>query len=82
MKLFRNEKELFSGRRNTIIRLFTFVLAGTVMGYLFFYFIGCRTGSCLITSNPFYSTLYGSLIGLFWGFSNKSKKDNGYYTRQ
>lgn len=76
MKLFGNERKWFSGRRKAVLQLSAFVLAGTFIGYLFFYFIGCRTGSCPITSNPLYSTLYGSLLGLLWGLSKNQKKDN------
>ncbi len=39
------------------------VITGAVIGYLYQRFIGCRTGSCPITSNPFASTLYGALLG-------------------
>jgi hypothetical protein len=30
--------------------------------------MGCRTGGCLITSNPWLSTLYGAFLGgmMFW----------------
>jgi hypothetical protein len=40
------------------------VLAGAVLGFAYYYFIGCRTGSCPITGSPYISTLYGALIGL------------------
>ena len=43
------------------------VLAGTLLGavggYLYYYFIGCTSGSCAITSQPVNSTLYGALMG-------------------
>jgi uncharacterized protein YcfJ len=44
-----------------------FTLAGAVIGavagYFYWKFIGCTTGSCAITSNPFNSTLYGAVMG-------------------
>jgi len=39
------------------------VVAGAVVGYAYYYFIGCNNGQCAIQSNPFYSTLYGALVG-------------------
>lgn len=38
---------------------------GMVLGFLYFKFIGCASGTCKITSNPIYSTLYGGLLGYF-----------------
>jgi len=37
--------------------------AGLGLGYWFF--IGCSSGSCAITSNPIFSSLYGAIIGWF-----------------
>ncbi len=36
---------------------------GAVAGFMYYYFIGCANGSCLISSNPFISTPYGALMG-------------------
>lgn len=49
------------------------VLAGGVLGYAYYYFIGCRTGSCPITGSPYISTLYGAIIGLVWTIPTKKK---------
>ncbi len=37
--------------------------AGAVFGFLYYRFIGCRSGSCFITRNPYTSTLYWALFG-------------------
>ncbi len=52
------------------------VAVGLTGGYLYYYFIGCNSGTCPITSNPWISTLYGGLIGylLFDLFKPKAKK--------
>ena len=39
------------------------ILVGFVLGYAYYHFIGCATGSCAITSKPFNSTLYGGMLG-------------------
>ncbi|WP_312195452.1 MULTISPECIES: DUF6132 family protein [Epilithonimonas] len=48
-------------------------LVGTIAGYLYYYFIGCSTGSCAITSKPFNSSIYGLVMGslLISVFDNK-----------
>lgn len=46
---------------------------GAMGGYLYYYFVGCSSGTCAITSSPINSTLYGILMGglLFSIFKNK-----------
>lgn len=55
------------------------VVIGGILGYLYYLFIGCASGTCKITSNPIYSTLYGSFMGgiIFSMFEKKSKTNNG-----
>lgn len=36
---------------------------GALAGYLYWKFIGCESGTCMITSKPLNSTLYGALMG-------------------
>ena len=43
--------------------IFAGILAGAVGGYLYFYFVGCSSGNCIITSNPLNSSAYGALMG-------------------
>ena len=40
------------------------VIVGAIGGYLYYYFVGCGTGSCPITSNPWRMTIYGAVLGL------------------
>jgi hypothetical protein len=40
-----------------------FLLLGAVCGYAYHRLVGCRTGTCPITANPYISTLYGALMG-------------------
>ena len=48
-------------------------LVGAIEGYLYYYLVGCSTGSCAITSNPFNSSIYGLVMGylLVSVFDNK-----------
>ncbi|NDA62658.1 MAG: hypothetical protein EBX50_11525 [Chitinophagia bacterium] len=39
------------------------IIAGALAGYLYYNFVGCESGSCIITSRPLNSTLYGALMG-------------------
>jgi hypothetical protein len=39
------------------------VLFGAAGGYLFYRFVGCKSGACPITRNVWLSTLYGALLG-------------------
>lgn len=47
---------------------------GAMLGFAYFYFIGCRTGACPITSNPFISTAYGAAIGLLLTLGNSKTR--------
>ena len=42
-------------------------LAGAGAGYLYYFFVGCASGTCPISSNPLISTLYGGVIGWLLG---------------
>lgn len=52
------------------------VFIGLFMGYLYYYFIGCSTGTCPITSRPLNASLYGGVMGglLFNMFTSKKTK--------
>jgi glycerol uptake facilitator-like aquaporin len=39
-------------------------LLGAIAGYAYYYYIGCNSGTCPITSNPWISTIYGAVVGL------------------
>ena len=43
--------------------LFLGIILGSVAGFAYYYFIGCASGTCLITSRPLNSTLYGGMMG-------------------
>ena len=45
------------------LRLILSVLAGAILGFGYHRIVGCRTGACPITANPYISTAYGALLG-------------------
>jgi len=40
------------------------VIIGGLLGFLYYYFIGCSSGTCAITSSPYSSSIMGSMLGL------------------
>lgn len=65
LKLINNYKITLAG-----------VALGAIAGYAYYYYVGCASGTCAITSNPLNSTLYGSLLGalLLNNFEKEEKK--------
>jgi hypothetical protein len=49
------------------------VLVGGVLGFMYWKYIGCSSGSCAITSSKINTSLYGMLMGGLL-FSTRSKK--------
>ena len=50
------------------------ITLGAVAGFLYWKFIGCSSGTCMITSKPFNSSLYGAVMGfLVAGIFKKDK---------
>lgn len=45
------------------IRLALFIVGGAALGFAYHRLVGCRSGACAITANPYISTLYGALMG-------------------
>ena len=43
--------------------LFIGIVLGGVGGFLYYYFIGCASGTCAITSKPLNSSIYGMVLG-------------------
>jgi hypothetical protein len=38
--------------------------AGATVGWCYWYFVGCASGSCPISSSPYISTIYGAVMGI------------------
>ncbi|MCC6251942.1 MAG: hypothetical protein IT238_05720 [Bacteroidia bacterium] len=54
------------------------VIIGAVAGFLYWKWVGCSSGTCMITSKPFNSTAYGAVMGglLFSIFQKDNKKED------
>ncbi|MCA0429909.1 MAG: DUF6132 family protein [Bacteroidetes bacterium] len=51
------------------------ILIGALIGYLYWFIIGCSSGSCAITSKPLNSTIYFAVLGgLIFSIFQKDKK--------
>ena len=51
------------------------IVIGAIAGFAYWRFIGCNSGTCMITSKPLNSTLYGSLMGyLLFSIFKKEQK--------
>lgn len=52
-------------------------IVGAIAGYFYWQQIGCSSGTCMITSKPLNSTVYGALMGslLLGLFKKENKKE-------
>lgn len=58
------------------------IALGAGAGFAYWYFIGCTTGSCAITSSPVNSSIYGGVMGalllnMFSGNANRNNNTTG-----
>ncbi|HRN73123.1 MAG TPA: DUF6132 family protein [Ginsengibacter sp.] len=60
--------------KNNILTISGIVL-GAVAGFIYWKYVGCLSGTCMITSKPINSTVYGAVMGgLFFSIFRKEKK--------
>lgn len=60
--------------KNKYTKLSIAAVIGSLLGFAYYYYVGCATGTCPITSNPYISTAYGAVLGLIYAFPSKKKK--------
>jgi hypothetical protein len=46
-----------------ILKIALGIVLGAGLGFAYYRWVGCASGTCPITSNPIISTLYGALLG-------------------
>jgi hypothetical protein len=69
-------KRIFRSKRIQII----FLIAGAISGFLYWRFVGCTSGTCVIKSVWYWTTLWGAAMGYLVGdfisdIIQKRKKD-------
>ncbi|MCX6304511.1 MAG: hypothetical protein NT040_06050 [Bacteroidetes bacterium] len=42
-----------------------FIALGGIGGFLYYHYVGCSSGTCAITSNPYASIAFGGFLGYF-----------------
>ena len=52
-------KKWLSNNKLNLLGVFT----GAIAGFLYWKFVGCSNGKCMIKSNPYYMSIYGALLG-------------------
>ncbi len=76
--MFKTFKNLTTKKKAlVIVKIALPLFIGAMGGYAYYYYVGCVSGTCPITSNPFISTAYGAGVGaLFINWKGKSKKED------
>lgn len=52
------------------------LVLGGILGYAYYHFIGCNTGTCAITSKPINSSVYGMVMGYLILSTFEKTKEN------
>ena len=68
MKIINNIKKYITPR------LIIGIVLGGLAGFSYYYFVGCTSGGCPITSNPYLTTGYGILLGSVLVIKKKDEK--------
>lgn len=50
---------------SAVLRIAAGAIAGGLVGFLYYRYVGCRTGACPIAGNPWISTAWWAMIGGF-----------------
>jgi len=65
MKRLRTYWHEMDAGKKRIVKPLLGITLGAALGYTYYATVGCSTGACPITSNPWISTFWGAMIGGF-----------------
>jgi hypothetical protein len=57
-------------------KLILLAFVGGVLGFGYYYYIGCTSGGCPLTSKWYVTTIYGTIAGAVLGIPGKRKEIN------
>lgn len=66
-----------AGGRPWWLRGVVFAALGALAAGLYAHFIGCRTGTCLLTSNVWTASVYGAVVGGVAGWPPRPREERG-----
>jgi hypothetical protein len=46
-----------------MIKIVVGIIIGAALGFAYYKIVGCSSGTCPITSNPYISTIWGAVMG-------------------
>ena len=64
-------KKWFLNKKITL----TIALIGAIVGFLYWKFVGCTSGSCAITARWYTSSIYGLILGWLLGDEKITSKE-------
>lgn len=74
-----NKKEIKNSFKQRLLNILPVpamigIVVGAIGGWIYYIEIGCNSGTCPLTSNPYLSILWGALIGYLLGDMFRRKK--------
>jgi hypothetical protein len=66
-KDFGHGNKVAKGKHTMILHTVAFAAGGAVLGFGYYKLVGCSSGACPITSNPYISSLFGAVMGFLAG---------------
>jgi len=74
-----SQESIWKRRYLKVFTIFSIIgmVVGAIGGFIYYLKVGCSSGSCAISSNPYISTVWGIAMGYLVGdmFNAKPKKD-------